>query len=730
MDQKRFLLFIFLSIGILVGWNLFVVPKLMPPKAKQAAQNAANEKAGDKAADKEPASDKADAGGNQVAEKPSQVGPGQAEDDASSPDNGQAAANQPDGKKPAGDQIPEKVKEPRKLPDFPEQTTQLGTIAFEKEKGYRLLVELTSQGAAVKDITLNDPRYVTLHKVQKNQHEPLTVVGDDLRAPGSLEMAVPQLGADADLRKLNWELVEVLPKVGPHSTAVFRIRVDDIEIEKRYELPEVDPNAVIPEAAAYSLKVDFTFRNRGKHEKIVNYVLQGPTGLPLENVDNTQKFRDVVVGFAAPKGGVDHQLLPGKTIAEGKVEEWKQPVKYIGVDVQFFAALLSPVDDQTTNLYTRSVTQQVVGPVLKDKLERSDVSVELTSVDIVLPPAKAGDVKPAPVIADGAKADGAKADGAKPDEAQAAGAKNEVTHSYHLFAGPKRDDVLPEGAAKVIDFGMFHWISRPMLLVLKFFNRVFGSWGIAIICLTIVVRSLMFPVSIKQARGAAKMQEIQPEIAALKEKYGNDKEKLARAQMELFRKHNYNPAAGCLPLFLQLPIFMGLYQSLNHAVDLRMAPFLWVENLAAPDALFRMPFSLPFLGQDFNLLPLITVSLFVVQQKMFMPPPANEEQALQQKMMNFMMIFMGVMFYKVPAGLCVYFIASSLWGMAERKLLPKAKPGATGPPPQGRRKRDDSDDDYGGGGGANGNGGGGLWSMLLKAAEKETSARRTGDRRK
>ncbi|HMC10680.1 MAG TPA: membrane protein insertase YidC, partial [Pirellulaceae bacterium] len=279
-------------------------------------------------------------------------------------------------------------------------------------------------------------------------------------------------------------------------------------------------------------------------------------------------------------------------------------------------------------------------------------------------------------------------------------------------------------------FGMFHWISRPMLVLLKLFNRLFGSWGIAIICLTVVVRSAMFPVSIKQARGAAKMQAIQPEIAALKEKYGNDKEKLARAQMELFRKHNYNPAAGCVPLLFQLPIFMGLYQSLNHAVDLRMAPFLWIENLAAPDALFNMPFAIPFLGQEFNLLPLITIVLFVLQQKMFMPPPANDEQAMQQKMMNFMMIFMGVMFYKVPAGLCVYFIASSLWGMAERKLLPKPKPGAATPPasdpPSGRRKKNDPDDDDNGGSG----GGGGLWSMLLKAAEKETSARRTGEKRK
>ena len=100
-----------------------------------------------------------------------------------------------------------------------------------------------------------------------------------------------------------------------------------------------------------------------------------------------------------------------------------------------------------------------------------------------------------------------------------------------------------------------------------------------------------------------------------------------------------------------------------------MASFLWVDNLAAPDALFEMGFSIPFLGSDFNLLPLITVVLFYAQQKMFMPPPTTDEMAMQQKMMNFMMIFMGFLFYRVPAGLCVYFIASSAWGMSERKLL-------------------------------------------------------------
>jgi YidC/Oxa1 family membrane protein insertase len=215
------------------------------------------------------------------------------------------------------------------------------------------------------------------------------------------------------------------------------------------------------------------------------------------------------------------------------------------------------------------------------------------------------------------------------------------------------------------------------------------------------------------------MKELQPKLAELKKKFGNDREKFARAQMELFQQNNYNPLSGCLPVFIQLPIFMGLYQALNSSVDLRMAPFLWFNNLAAPDKLVQLPIQIPVIAQFFNLLPIITVSLFVVQQKMFMPPPADEQQEMQYKMMNYMMVFMGAMFYHVPAGLCVYFIASSLWGMAERKLLDitAKKPRTTTPPPE---------EDTGGKGGgsprpspSSGKPGlaAGIWRKLLETAD-------------
>jgi YidC/Oxa1 family membrane protein insertase len=214
----------------------------------------------------------------------------------------------------------------------------------------------------------------------------------------------------------------------------------------------------------------------------------------------------------------------------------------------------------------------------------------------------------------------------------------------------------------------------------------------------------MFPLGRKQAMNAQTMQKLQPEIKKLQEKYKKDLEGRTKAQQKLFREHNYNPLSGCLVLFIQLPIFVGLYRSLQVDVELRDASLLghtirWCSNLAGPDMLFDWSSLMPALvnngigmlglGPFFNILPLLTIAMFIVQQKMLMPPPADEQAAMQQKVMNFMMIFMGILFYKVAAGLCIYFIASSLWGVGERMLLPKsatAKSGDDETPDRGPRR--------------------------------------------
>jgi YidC/Oxa1 family membrane protein insertase len=298
-----------------------------------------------------------------------------------------------------------------------------------------------------------------------------------------------------------------------------------------------------------------------------------------------------------------------------------------------------------------------------------------------------------------------------PIELAAGGKHNE---SYRVFLGPKRPQLLAKyyaggnedySLADILYYGwpIFGAVARVMLVILHFFHGIVGNYGIAIVMLTVLVRAAMFPLSYKQTKSMARMQALKPEIDAINEQYKTDMQKRSQATQELYRKHQINPLAGCLPVLLQLPIFIGLYRALMVDIELRNSPLFgesirWASDLAAPDKFRNWSHVMPwfvesFFGPYLNIFPLVTVALFLITQKMSMPPPTNEQAAMQQKMMKYMTIFIGFMFYKVASGLCLYFIVSSLWGIAERKLLPKPQTaggmagGATGAAPGSGGKR-------------------------------------------
>jgi YidC/Oxa1 family membrane protein insertase len=308
----------------------------------------------------------------------------------------------------------------------------------------------------------------------------------------------------------------------------------------------------------------------------------------------------------------------------------------------------------------------------------------------------------------------------------------ELTHHYLLYNGPVKVKLLGflEGQQAVSQKLVDHYLTDLHLntvtdyhspgVIGEFSNSIGWTWlliqctnvmhyvlfllnwltaflpwhhGITILLLTVLVRGMMFPLSRRQAMTTVRMQALAPEIKKLQEKYKDDRQALGMAQMELYRKHGVNPIGSCWTIFLQMPIFLGLYYALQESIRFRLAPFLWIQNLAAPDMLFPWGSSIPwisdpasygtmfYLGPYLNLLPLIVAGMMLVQQKMMTPPPADEQQEMQQKMMKYMTIFFALMFYKLAAGLCLYFITSSLWGFAERKLLPKKKTDAPGTPP-------------------------------------------------
>lgn len=262
-----------------------------------------------------------------------------------------------------------------------------------------------------------------------------------------------------------------------------------------------------------------------------------------------------------------------------------------------------------------------------------------------------------------------------------------IRRDLRLFAGPKYTELLTQyGLQDCIYYGWFSTIAKLLGRLLNGLSGV-GNYALAIILLTLVVRGCMFPLSRKAAVNAQRMQELAPEMKKINEKYKDDMEGKLKAQRELQQRVGLNPLAGCLPMFIQLPIFLGLYRTLSVNIEMRQQPAFsfsdWASNLAGPDKLafwgdwlwdYLSGRGIGWLGPYFNVLPVIVVVLYLTQQKMFMPPATDEQSAMTQKMMSIMTLMMGLFFFRVPAGLCIYFITSSCWGICERIIVKRTLP--------------------------------------------------------
>ncbi|MEW4489709.1 membrane protein insertase YidC [Thalassoglobus sp. JC818] len=621
MDQRRYMFFVILTMIFFLVWSKVapqLFPGMFPPPQQQVEEQA------------EPDADVNEELANSDAEP--------------SDDDKQPAADEP---------APEDDPAKQDLTEFPNKLVTLGDEGF--DAGYLIQAQINSRGGAVDWVILTDPRYTTL-----NRKEQLKVIGNpisggsDERVPNSFEMSVAQIDSqlaefNTSLNEVEWEVVEQSP-----DSVTLRYPAPDgsLEVVKSYRISKAELELRDESPNGYMLNMDVVLRNLKDKSLETAYSLQGPVGVPLENVDNTRSFREIdIATIDDPSDPTDFTSihLQAQEIVKqfdrardgGKpVTAWRAPIHYAGLDVQFFAALVFPErgDEETVVQWFDSVEPQLL--VEAEKPERSDFSFMMNS------------------------------------RKQAVPAGGEVKHTFDVFFGPKRTQLLrPLGAEEVVRLGWFSAIAKLMLGVLGFFHNWVGlPYAFAIILLTVLVRGLMFPISKKQAIESEKMKVLAPKLKELQDKYKDKPEEFAKAYRAFQKKHDYHPLYGCLPALLQLPIFWGLYTSLYQAVDLRLARFLWIDNLAAPDALFQLGFTVPWLGYtEFNLLPILTVILFIVQQKMFTPPPTSEEQAMTYKMMNFMMIAIGFAFYRVPAGLCLYFISSSLWGICERLLLKNQK---------------------------------------------------------
>ncbi|USD65300.1 membrane protein insertase YidC [Vibrio sp. SCSIO 43136] len=228
-----------------------------------------------------------------------------------------------------------------------------------------------------------------------------------------------------------------------------------------------------------------------------------------------------------------------------------------------------------------------------------------------------------------------------------------------LWVGPKLQDEMAATAENldlVVDYGWLWFIAKPLHVLLSFIQSFVSNWGIAIIILTFIVRGAMYPLTKAQYTSMAKMRMLQPKLQAMRERIGDDRQRMSQEMMELYKKEKVNPLGGCLPILLQMPIFIALYWSLMESVELRHSPFFgWITDLSAQDPYYILPL-------------LMGASMFLIQKM----SPTTVTDPMQQKIMTFMPVMFTFFFLWFPSGLVLYWLVSNIVTLIQQTLIYKA----------------------------------------------------------
>ncbi|MGK2888388.1 MAG: membrane protein insertase YidC [Candidatus Malihini olakiniferum] len=235
-----------------------------------------------------------------------------------------------------------------------------------------------------------------------------------------------------------------------------------------------------------------------------------------------------------------------------------------------------------------------------------------------------------------------------------AGAQKDI--SAVLWVGPKIQDKMAAVASHLdlsVDYGWLWFISQPLFKLLKFLHGFIGNWGFSIIAITFIVRGIMYPLTKAQYTAMAKMRMLQPKIQAMRERIGDDKQRMSQEMMALYRAEKVNPLGGCFPLLIQMPIFLALYYMLMSSVEMRHAPFiLWITDLSAQDPYYILPI-------------LMGITIFFIQKM----SPTTVTDPMQQKIMTYMPVIFTMFFLWFPSGLVLYYIVSNLVTIIQQKLI-------------------------------------------------------------
>ena len=491
----------------------------------------------------------------------------------------------------------------------------------------------TNKGAALKRLEILD------HHRSSKDRTPLPIVQEIQVGVNSLVLEDVDGAYDLANRVYEWE-EDRLDASPPEMSFVARFPNTGISVRKAFSL--------MPETAQRHLNLRIEIENRGRSDKSLSLQLRSAAGIPPETPvcgklnlaqappDNLYTF--AFAGQQKPNGTIAVEEENFGSIHKSRKKDsqpitvLQYPTPFVGCMNRYFAvALMAP---EETDKWSRSAVLDTVGP--------NNVTAYLQSAKLEI------------------------------------SAGQTAVYDFKLYAGPKSQAALQDYPVlkSLFDFGWFDAIANLLLYLLKVFHfftqhlgKAVGGFGLAIIFLTFLVRGLLHPLSRKAQVSMHSMSKLSPEMQKLKDRYSEDKQRLNQEMMKLYKEHNVNPAGGCLPMLLQFPVFIALYRVLQSSISLRGENFLWMADLSQPDAL--VCFGSGFFISSFNVLPLLMVALWIYQQKIT-PQSKDPQQEQMRKMMMFMPIMFGVMFYGMPSGLVLYFVVSSSVGLVESKMIKKA----------------------------------------------------------
>ncbi len=431
-----------------------------------------------------------------------------------------------------------------------------------------------------------------------------------------------------------------------------------LHISKTYELQSRGPEKNRDNTAAgYEVTVTYHLKNATTRPlNNVSLAFDGPT-MPEREMERSDD-RQIVSGYDKGNSGVEvtrdflAEFKPG--VEEKDLSTYKgYKLLWSGTSSNYFGALVLPVNQgQLEKVQARCLNSSA-------ESDEREVMLDFQTAGFSLPGGASLDV-PLKVFF-----------GPK---------ERDLLEGDYYGEFPRTYNQLLSSSSGMCGICALPWLVDKLVDLLRFFHFFLRDWGLSIIALVVLVRAILHPISKHSQVSMLGLQKMGPELERLKKKYANDKEALAKAQMEMHKEMGIAPFLGCLPMFLQMPIWFALYSALQNDIVLRQAPFLWgytwIHDLARPDRLMtwdQHPFTVPLLGMklaSLNVLPIIVAGVMFVQQKMQpQAPTMTPEQASQQKMMRYMSLAFSLFFYWMPSGLNLYILTSSSIAIVESKRI-------------------------------------------------------------